>query len=217
MFQAIGLGLGAIGTIGRLFGRGKANRQLRRLMKENPIYQENPLAKQRLGLANTLLNARSPGAAAAEQNIYNTQANTISRGQRGATDASQFLSFAGDTQTQVNNAFNDLGQFEAQDYQRRYGNQVAAQEGLIREQDKVFQDSVRRWQDKAALQGAQIANNANSWDDIGNFGFALSDFGMNGGFGNMFKSRGATPQPADNFQYTNYRRPTYNPQTGRIE
>ena len=110
-----------------------------------------------------------------------------------------------------------MGQFEAQDYQRRYGNQVAAQEGLIREQDKVFQDSVRRWQDKAALQGAQIANNANSWDDIGNFGFALSDFGMNGGFGNMFKSRGATPQPADNFQYTNYRRPTYNPQTGRIE
>ena len=52
----IGLGIGLIGGIGKMFGRGKANREMDKLLAKNPVYNENPLARQRLGLAQTLLN-----------------------------------------------------------------------------------------------------------------------------------------------------------------
>ena len=178
----------------------------------------NPLVAQRLGLANTLLNARSPAAAIAEQNIYNNQATTIAKAQRGATDASQLLLTGNTIQDNTNDAFNNLESQEAEDYQRRYQNQVAAQGAAIEEQDKVFQDKVRRFNDKFQIEGAQVANNANSWGDLSNFGFSLADFGMNGGFNGMFGNRRpVNSRDIGNTAPTNWRRPTYNPITGRIE
>src|SRR5205085_1584394 len=82
----------------------------------------NPIAGQRLGLAQTLLNARMPGAAAAERNIYGSQANTMAQVNRNATDSSQVLALAGAAQGQTNQAFSNLETQEAQDYQRRYSN-----------------------------------------------------------------------------------------------
>lgn len=185
MFELAGAGLGLIGTIGKMFARGAANRKLRQLQKEDPVYQSSPIAAQRLGLANTLLNARAPGAAAAEQNIYSNQANATANAERGATDSSQLLLTGGAIQGQTNDAFNQLGQNETADYQRRYGNQVGAQEGMIAEGDKVFNDQTRRFNDKTQFQGAQAANNANNWGDVSNFGMALGNFGVNGGFNSL--------------------------------
>lgn len=179
----IGLGAGLIGGIGKLFSRGAANRRLRALQKEDPIYKENPLAAKRLGLANTLLNARMPSAASVERNIYQNQANTVSNAQRSATSGNDLLLAGGAIQGQTNQAFNELGEDEATDYQRRYGNQVAAQEGLINEQDKVFQDQTRRFGNKVQIQGAISGNQQAGWGDISNMGFGIASFGLNGGFG----------------------------------
>lgn len=186
MLPAIGLAVGLVGGVGRLFARGKANKEMKALMARNPVYRENPLAKQRLGLAQSLLNARMPGAATAEKNIFANQANQISNINRGATDSAQALALATGTQGQTNQAISDLGQQEAADYQRRFGNYAGAQEGVINEQNKVFQDQVRRFSDTAQIQGQINQNRQNSWGEVSNLGFGLANFGMSGGFNNMF-------------------------------
>lgn len=190
-----GAGLGIIGGIGGLFGAGKSNRQLRRLMGQDPVYQANPIVAQRLGLAQTLLNARMPGAAAAERNIYQTQANTMANVNRNATDASQALALAGAGQGQANQAFGNLSTQEAQDYQRRYGNLVGAQDASVQEGDKVFQDKVRRFQDAAQIQGAIAQNRQSAWSSLGNLGFGVMGLGA-AGF-NPFAGSKKEPAPPD--------------------
>ncbi len=180
---AIGLGMGVLGGLGRALGIGGMSKgTIRRLMAQNPQYQENPLARQQLGLAQSMLNARMPGASAAERNIFANQANTLSNVQRAATDSSQALALAAGTQGQTNQAFQNLGMEEAQDYQRRYGNLAGATQGVISEGDKVYQDKVRRYQDLAALTGANIQQNMNNWGTLSNLGFGLANFGLAGGF-----------------------------------
>ncbi len=183
LLNPIGLGLGLIGSIGKMFGNGKANRELRALEKQNPIYKANPLAAQRLALAQTLLNARSPGSMQVERNIYGSAANQNAGIDRNATDANSALLAKTGTFGQELNAFNKLGLNEAEDYQRRYGNLTNAQEGQINEDDKVFGDETRRFQDKLQIGGAINANRQNSWGSLSNLGFGISDFATNGGFG----------------------------------
>lgn len=189
-----GLGLGLIGGIGSLFGARRANRRLDQLMKQNPAYKENPLARERMGLAQTLLNARMPGAAAAERNIYTNQANAIANVNRNATDSSQALALAAGTQGQTNQAFGNLSMQEAQDYQRRYGNFVGAQEGVIQEGDKVHQDSIRRFQDTVQMRGAQNANTQGAWNSLSNLGLGAASLGMAGGMNQMFGGGGQPQQ-----------------------
>lgn len=178
----IGAGVGLIGGIGKLFGAGKANRRLSQLQREDPTYKANPLAGQRLAYAQQLMNARMPGAAAAERNIYGNQAGALGGIQRNATDSSQALALAAGVQGQTNQAFEQLGQQENQDYMGRVNNLTGAQQGSINESDKVYQDEVRRWQDKAQIQGAQTQNTSNMWESLSNLGFAGMNFGMAGGF-----------------------------------
>lgn len=185
-----GLGLGVIGGIGSIFGARKANRQLEKLMKSNPQYKANPIANQRMGLAQTLLNARAPGAAAAERNIYQNQANMQGQVNRNATDASQAMAMAAAGQGQSNQAFGNLQSAEAQDYQRRYGNLEGAQQGVIQEDDKVYQDQVRRFQDMAQIKGMQNQNRQNSWNSLSNLGFGAMNLGMAGGSQSLFGGGG---------------------------
>lgn len=170
-FAAIAIGgaaIGVAGGIGKAVSRGKANKRLKALQNENVV---NPLAKQRLGLANTLLNARMPSAASVERNIYQNQANTISNAQRAATSGNNLLLAGAGVQGQTNQAFNALGEDEANDYQRRYANEVAAQEGVMNEEQRVFGNKVQ-------FQGAISANQQAGWGDISNMGFGIADFGL---------------------------------------
>ena len=199
----IGLGLGLIGGIGKLFGRGRANRELDKVLAQDPTYKENPLARQQLGLAQTLFNARMPGASSIERNIYSTQANQLANINRLATDSSQALALAAGTQGQTNNAFNNLGIQEAQDYQRRYGNLEGAEEGVIREGDKVYSDQVRRFGDLSQIRGAQNANRQNNWGDIANLGFGLMDFGLGGGLDSIL-GKNRKGQGGMNSDYSQY-------------
>lgn len=180
--EAIGLGMGLIGGIGKLFSSGRSNREMEQLMKQNPVYKANPMAAQRLGLAQTLLNGRSPGAATVENNIFRSQANTTSNINRVATDSGTALALATEGQGKTNDALEKLGLMEKEDYQRKYNNMEQAQEGVIREDDKVFQDGVRRFQDKVQLKGAQQQNRDSNWQSISNLGFGLANFSSQGGF-----------------------------------
>lgn len=178
----LGAGVGLIGGIGGLFGAGSANRKLEQLISKDPTYKANPIAAQRMGLAQTLLNARSPGAAYAQQNIYGNQANQQANVERNATDASQALALGAVSQGQTNKAFGDLNNQEAEDYQRRYGNLVGAQQGQIQEGDKVYQDQIRRFNDLAQIRGMQSQNTQNAWGSLSNLGFGALNFGLAGGF-----------------------------------
>lgn len=183
--SAIGLGVGLIGTVGGMFASGKRNRQLSELEHADPMYQANPLAAQRLGYARQLLNARSPGAAAAERNIYSNQANTSAAVTRSATDSSQALAMASGLAGQTNQAFEQLGQQENQDYMGRLNYLGQAEQGQIGEQDKVYQDQIRRYQDKASIRGAQAANTANNWQSLSNLGFGVMNANLGGMVGGL--------------------------------
>lgn len=206
-----GVGLGLIGGIGKMFGRAKANRELKALAKQDPTYSADPrimqMANQRLGLANTLLNARAPGAMQAERNIYSTQAGQLAGLNRSATDASQALAVAAGIGGQTQDAFTNLGQQEAQDYYRRLENQGQAQQGVMNEAQRVegntFNDQLRKYQNKMDIQGAMQQNRQNTWGDISNLGFGLADFGMSGGFNGMFGGRPGTTQSITNQRVQN--------------
>jgi hypothetical protein len=175
---AVGAGLGLIGGVGKGIQRGKANRELKRLMGSMPQYKENPLFAQRLNLAQTLLNARMPGAAAAERNIYQTQANQMANVQRGATSGSDVLLAGAGAAGQAGQAFDQLAQAEMADYQRRYGNLAQAQDAQAAEQQRLFEDQLRRYQMQTQLQGAIQQNRAATWGDISNFGMGVADIGV---------------------------------------
>ena len=66
MLPLLMAGLGVAGGIGKMFARAKANKDLKGLMKQDPVYQQNPIAAQRMALAQQLFNARMHGAAAVE-------------------------------------------------------------------------------------------------------------------------------------------------------
>jgi len=189
-----GAGLGLIGGIAGLFGARKSNKALDQLLSQDPTYQANPEAAQRLGLMQTLLNARSPGAAAAERGIYNAQANTMANVNRNATDASQAISLAAASQGQANQQFGAQSQFENQDYQRRLGNYVGAEEGEIQEGDKVYQDQIRRFGDLAQIRGAQNQNRQSAWQSLSNLGFGAMGLGVAGGMKAMFPNYGQQGQ-----------------------
>lgn len=187
------LGVGVAGAIGKMISRGKSNRDMRSLIGKDPAYTTNPLAEERLALARTLFNARMPGVLRAEGNIYQNQSNQIGSIERNATSGSQALALGTAAYGQTNDAFQNLAQQEEQDQQRRYGNLVGAQEGMIAEGDKVFQDSARRFGDEVQLRGGIAANRANNWGDLSKMGFSLADYAMNGGFKGLFKKQpGAT-------------------------
>jgi hypothetical protein len=188
--SAIGAGIGLIGGIGGLLSAGKANRQLEGLLRRDPQYQVNPLAQQRLAYANTLLNARMPGAAAMDRNIYGAEANQMANIQKNAADGSQALAMGAASQGQTDQAFGNAAQVENQDFQRRYQNQVGAQEGMINEDDKVYQDRLRRLQDEANIRGAQAQNRQGAWNAISGAGGGLMNFGLAGGAKGIFGGGG---------------------------
>lgn len=183
-FSWIAVGVAAVGVVEGAISRGKANKKARKLQEEaeRDKYVANPLAQKRLDLANTLLNARMPGATQAEKNIQSSTANAIGSVGRNATSGSQALALEAGLQGQQNQAYSNLAGVEANDYQRRYANQENAVQGVIYEGDKEAAGKQNLLGQKAQLQGAQAANNANTWQSVTNLGFSAANFGMQGGF-----------------------------------
>lgn len=202
MLPLIGLGIGLAGTVGKMIARRKNNKEMDKLLTQDPVYQKNPLVAQRLGLAQTLLNARMPGAARYENNVYGTQANTIASNQRSASSGAQLMAANAAAAANADNSFNNLEEMELQDYQRRFGNYNSAVNDEVQEGDKLFSDEQRRFGNKVQVGGAKAENRMNTWSDIANTGFSMADFGANGGFKNMFKrKRGDNTMRTDSSNY----------------
>lgn len=190
---AIGLGVGLIGGVGKLLQAGKANATLNTLAQQDPRYAPNPVAAQRLALAQTLLNSRMPGAAYAQRNIQANAANQQDVVQRNATSGAQAIVAGAAAQAGANRADESLNAQEGQDYERRFQNYTGAAEGEIQEGDKVYQSQKNNFQDLAQIRGAQNANTQNAWSSISNAGFGLANFGLAGGFKKLFPNAGQQP------------------------
>jgi hypothetical protein len=161
------------------------NQQIKQSNAINPVdanYNESPYAKQRFALAQTLLNARMPGAAAMQQNIFTNQANAYGQIDRNATDGSQALALAGGIQGQTNQAIQQQGILEGQNFQNNLNNLEQAQQGMVSEGDKVYQDQIRKYNNslnqKNQLMNAGQQNIHNGFNDALNIGLTA----FSGGF-----------------------------------
>lgn len=149
-------------------------------------------------MAQSLLNARMPGASAMERNIYGNQANQLANVNRNATDSSQALALGAAAQGQTNQAFQNLGVQEQQDYYNRLQNYTGAQQGVIQEGDKVYQDKVRRFQDLAGLTGAGEQNTQQGWNSIANLGFGGASLASQWGMMNQGGGSNVNPSASRN-------------------
>jgi|HubBroStandDraft_2_1064218.scaffolds.fasta_scaffold00002_5 hypothetical protein len=183
-------GVGMIGGIANMF---KSNSKLSALQGQEPSYATSPYAAQRLGLAQTLLNARMPGAASMERNIYGNQASNVANVNRNATSGAQALAMGSAAQGQSNQAFQGLATQEQQDYYNRLQNMTGAQQGMISEGDKVYQDQVRKYQDLAAITGAKLQNTQTAWNSLANMGIGAA--GVASQMGGMFGGGGRNVKP----------------------
>lgn len=179
--SAVGMALGTIGTIGSNLDSDKTRGALLRLEGQDPSYQTSPYAKDRLGLASTLLNSKMPGYTQMQQNIQGAQATQDANIDRTATDSSQALALKSQAQAGTDQQFRNLGVADQQDYYNRLQNLTGAQQGMTSELDKEYQDRVRRWQDQINITMARNGIKTNEWQSVSNLGGMIG--GMSGGMG----------------------------------
>jgi hypothetical protein len=196
----IGLVAAGIGSVGKAIGRSQANKQMRKLLAEQPKYKENPLAGQQYALAQNMFNAQMPGTQQYLSGIERTRASEIAAAERGGGNTLLAAAAAGG---QANEAGQALAGQQAAYKQSAYGNVAAANQGLIGEQDKVYNDQLRQYQNRAQIEGAINENRQNTWGDIANAGFGVASMGMNGAFGKM-----TTTQKMSNIGYPTTLRPS---------
>lgn len=171
------------GLVGAMIGSRKdANKDLDKVLAQDPMYAQNPLAAQQFALAQQYMNAKMPGANQLEDNISTTQGNNLDFIRKNATDASQAIGAAAGTGAQADQAFSDLQTKEAGFKTSMLGNLNDAYGTLIGEGDKVYGDKVRRFGDTVQVRGAQSENKQKTWQDIINLGTSLLGFGKAGGF-----------------------------------
>ena len=177
----------AMNTVGTIFGAVagmKADKKLSKLLNENPSYTQSPYAKERYDLAKTLLNSRMAGSATMERGIQSAAGNAYGNIQRNTTDSSQALAMMAGIQGQAGEQSTNLGRLEGQDYQQKLANLSGAQEGMTVEHKDMFDDTLRRWQDRVNVTMAQNAlrqqgaKNINSYGDSMNSSLTSMGSGM---------------------------------------
>ena len=193
MPAAIPLGISAISGLIKMGKSAHQNNLANNVVVPDANYQTSPYAQAMLAQANQYKNSRMTGAADAEQNIDTNQANTIGSIQRNATSGAQALSLSMAAQGNSNNAFNQLRQQEGADQQNKLNNWNNANQQMIGEDDKVYQDRVRKqnlaMNEKNALRGAANANFGGGLNDLSNGVMASNNAGL---FNNIGGSTGST-------------------------
>jgi hypothetical protein len=167
---AIPIAMTAGGYIATAFQRAAANKALEQSLGRLPGVPK-PMAKM-AGMASTLLNARMPGAAQAERNINQTQANQIANAQRTSASSNDLLLAGAAAAGQAGQAYNQLQQQEAADYQRRYGNYVNAQQMDYQASIQDYQNRMQDMQNRMQIEGAINQNKQANWGDLSNLGMA---------------------------------------------
>jgi hypothetical protein len=186
-----GAGLGTIGAIGGMINdfttAGKLNGMAKAINPVDPTYTPSQYAKDRLSLAQNLLNARMPGASNMQANIQSNQATQTNNITKTATSSAEALTSDANAQGQTNQAVANLGTQEQQDYYNREGNLQNAQQGMVAEGDKVYQDQLRDYQEKMNLKnaymGAAMQDKSAAWSSLSSTGMGAAS--MASAFNNM--------------------------------
>ena len=209
-FMAVGAGISALGSLGKIFAGAKQNKLANQI---NPIYQqyqENPLAKENLAVNKNMFYGRMPGAQKAESNIMQAQSNQLASAQRGATDASQLLAVGAGLQGGTNEAFSNLAAAEGQSKAGLLTNLGQAYRGAISEGDKAYESMLQKYQmDSQAKSALRNAGQQNIFGGIGDIGAGLMQYGqlknMGGGSGAQgtqgFSTSGYNPMQSQNILF----------------
>lgn len=170
-----------------------ADKQLQDLIAQNPTYQRSAYPGKQLGLANSLIGSRVPGAGQFQNNIFTSQGNQMANIGRNATDSSQALLFGAGAQGQADQSLGDL-QLQEADW-TKYGLQNLNQAYGANQQEDQYANQMeqQKYQNLVSLKGAQAANKMakrkalwNTVGDIANLGvsaFTGGIFGKGGGAG----------------------------------
>lgn len=203
-----------IPIFGGQISQGILQRNLSRQQKEeadkiNPvdeIYKPSEFAKEQLGMARQAVNARMPGAGLIENNLYKNQAATMLNLAR-IGNPQQMIAAAGATQSNTNDALNNLAMQEAQFRNSMLGNLNNALQVMTGETDKVYADKTNRFNrefaQKQGLLNSSQQNFSNSIQSASNamqagVDTALKIFGMPSLPGKAIKPTGPA-QPIGNF------------------
>lgn len=180
---AVSIGEGVYGAVKGLSQMGQAN-------NINPAWKPrttSPYAQKQLGLAQTMLNGRMPGAANEEANIAANQAGTVANINNNATDSATALSLATGAQGQSNNAYANLATKEAQDRGSLIDNLNNAYKTMANEDELNYQNELQKYgmdvNSKAMLNQAG-ANNLFGGIDKAAGGLIMSPYTLGrGGIG----------------------------------
>lgn len=154
-----------------IYGGIKGAQMLKQAKKINPLYnkyQTNQNAKDMLARQQMLLNARSPFAAARDRQIQSQSAATKAAIQRGAVDPTMAIQGILASQNAADDQINQQFAMENQMQQQREANLMNAQNVMIGEGTKEYEDMWRKYQmdtdQKNALRqaGTQSIVNAGS-------------------------------------------------------
>lgn len=183
-------GVAAVSGITKIIKGAHQNKLANGVVIPDATYQSSPYAQAMMDQANEYKNSRMTGAANAEQNIMSNQGNTIGAIDRNATSGAQALAMVSAAQGQTNQAFNGLRQHEGADQQMKMNNWNQANQQMIGEGDKVFNDKVRKQQqaisEKNNLRGAANANFSGALNDFSNG--AMGAASIAAGTGNVAKT-----------------------------
>jgi hypothetical protein len=180
MFELAGAGVGLLGGIYNLFRAGQEKRKLEQVLKNMPESQAAKMA----GLATTQLQGRAPGSAEAERGIFQSGATAMGRTTQAAKSSADVLQQSANIQAQTNQALQNLGLSDIQDYQRRYANYSQAL------QNKA-EDDMRRYQMETQIRGAQEETMRNAIMNLQDVGMGVAYLGSKGAFSGL-KGKGNT-------------------------
>jgi len=166
-----GMGIGAIGSIGKLLTGLKQNKLANQI---NPIFSQytgSDAVNQSLGTVQNAYQGRMAGAAAASDRILQSQANTLANASRGATDASQLLALGASTEGAADEAGIDLAGKEGQYKTGLLSNLQSAYGAKTEDERKIYESKLLKYQmdaqAKADLRKAGMGNIAGAGSDIG--------------------------------------------------
>ena len=122
-----------------------------------PTYTIPQEVQDKLGQNAMNLNARSAGAARAQDNIFQSQATTIQNAQQSGGGVGNQLLAGAMAQANTNRSLADLSASEREDYQRRLGQLGQAQSEMAGYRDKAFDfNQVQPYENAAAAKSALI-------------------------------------------------------------
>jgi hypothetical protein len=117
-FGAIGVGIGALGSIGKFLTGNKQNAYADSINPVYTPYQTSEYAKQNLGAVQNMFYGNNPAFDKARQDALKAQSNTLSNAGRNATNSADLLAVAGGSQGQTDAALGNIG---SQETQQKYG------------------------------------------------------------------------------------------------